>query len=427
MNLKPQVAEITDELVKLSGQGIEIMVIKMNWTEDLKILQPFTAREDLIRAAAEAATRIVGGDQIHDDLWMDKPQSFSSDQGSKLLRDAEKGARAAYRTVERQRFETAMGGLLTVCTMMQSAPGRKSVLLISNGIPDLSSSSASNILEGDKSGREMLDAIHVRDQEGYANVRIFDPFGIMKDRTFDSAEDVLGELIRFANTNGISIYALDPGVFSRSSRTGTSEYSQTSEAAGRTFVEEENSNQIQNLRLLAEGTNAVLFRGSEKCARMDAVLNNDLASAYLLTYVPGREKADGAYHAIAVRLARKGADVRARKGYRDETPEDMARNRLISAYYAPDLFKQVPFAGEFLPFAVGKGRSQLWMSIALPTRELFLQDGLSGSLTLDLHVWMKKAGEKSYGGKISLPFTVDAAFLDNARKRSFLWLSLIHI
>ncbi|MHB8055288.1 MAG: hypothetical protein ACYDH3_08580, partial [Candidatus Aminicenantales bacterium] len=114
-------------------------------------------------------------------------------------------------------------------------------------------------------------------------------------------------------------------------------------------------------------------------------------------------------------------DHRARKGYRDDKAEDLQRNRLVAAYYAPGLFMQIPFAGEFFPVSTGKGKIQPWMCIALPTRDIFLQDGVSGALTLDLNFWMKKAGEKAYGGKVSLPFAVDEAFLDNVRKRSFLW------
>jgi VWFA-related protein len=419
MNLKPQVAEITDELVKLSRQGIEIMVFKMNWTEDLKILQPFTAQEDLIRKAAETATQTIGGDQIHDNVLLgnvlpDQPTSGTAP-------DQDRGERQAYRTIGRQRFEKALGGLLTVCNMIQNTPGRKSVLLISNGIPDLSSSSSSGILDSDKTGREMLDAIHTRDNEEYGKVRIFDPFGIMKNKEFNTAEDVLKELIRFANTNGISIYALDPGVFSQSSKTGSSEYRLASDSVGRTFVEEEKSKQLQNLRLIAEETNAALFRGSDKYTQMNAVLNGDLNAHYLLSFIPKRKKADGEYHEIAVKLDRKDADIRARKGYRDDTAEDIERNRLVSAYYAPDLFKQLPFFGEFLPFSTGKGKAQLWMSIALPTKDIFLQDEVSGPVTLDLNFWMKKDGDKAFGGKITLPFSVDEAFLDNVRKRAFLW------
>jgi len=402
LNLKPQVAEVAEELVKLSRQGIEIMVVKMNWTEDLQVLQPFTSEESLIRAAAEEAIWTIGGDKIYD-------------------ADGDKRSLLAYRNISLQRFEKTLGGLLTVCTMVRDAPGRKSVLLISGGIPDLSSSSISDVLDGGKEGRDALDAIHVRDQEGYTNVRIFDPFGIMKNRTFDRAEDVILELVRFANTNGISIYALDPGVFSRASKTGTAEYLRATEATGREFVEEEKSKQLQNLRLIAEGTNAALFRGSEKFARMDAVLNGDIGSYYRLDFVPGRKKADGAYHELDVRLGRKGLDVRARKGYRDETAEDLARDRLVSAYYAPDLYKELPFAGEFVPFSSGKGKSQPWMSLALPTREIFPAGMTAGPATLDLHFWVKKAGEKAYGGMLTLPFTVDEAFLENVRKRSFLW------
>ncbi|MCX6564816.1 MAG: VWA domain-containing protein [Candidatus Aminicenantes bacterium] len=419
ISLKQQVGEIADELANLSRQGIEITVLQMNWLEDLRVLQPFTKDEALVRKAAETATGSVGEDGIHEDLW---EGNIREETGTTVTADREKGMRQAYLSVGRRRFEKALGGLLTTCNMIKSSPGRKSVLLISNGIPDLGSSNQSDILNSGLAGRDALDAIHSRDQQDIGGVRIFDPFNIMKNDEFSRSEDVIRELIRFANTNNISIYALDPGVFSKSRISGTSESYMPDGVSANAFVGEEKGKQLQNLRLIAEDTNAVLFRGANKYEKLRLILNADLSAHYQLSFTPKRKNADDRYHEIRVQIDRKGADVRARKGYRDYTEEEAARSRLVSAYYSPDLFKQLPFAGEFQPFHTDKGKTVPWMSIALPTRPLFVdRAGVSASKNLELNIWLKKSGEKAYGGKIVLPFTVDSSFLDRVRKREYLW------
>jgi VWFA-related protein len=312
ISLKPQMGEIADELANLSRQGIEITVLRMNWLEDLRVLQPFSRDEALVRKAAETATGSVGEDRIHEDLWVTKNNVFAANTATQMAEaDTEQRMRQAYLNVGLRRFEKALGGLLTACNMIKSLPGRKSILLISNGIPDLGSSNQSDILGGGLSGREALDAIHSREPQQVSGVRIFDPFNIMKNEEFSQSEDVIKELIRFANTNNISIYSLDPGVFSKSRTSGASEFGEDSKNA---YIGEERGKQLQNLRLIAEDTNAVLFRGANKYEQLRLVLNADLGAYYQLDFTPKRNKADDAYHEIGVKIDRKGAEVRAPTG-----------------------------------------------------------------------------------------------------------------
>lgn len=422
-NVKPQVDELMDALVNLSQQGIEIMILQLDWQKGLEILQPFTSDEELIRKASQASTRSVGEDKIYGDLGVDKIRDPASATDAQAIAQAERGVLQAYLNIERQRFEKVMGGILTACNMVKSFPGRKSILLISNGIPDLSSSNRANILESDKSGREALDAIHNRDQGRIGTLRIFDPFNIMSNKNFRIAEEVIQEVARFANSQNISIYALDPGIFSSSLISGSSEFFSKEDLRPRSLLAEERKNQLQNLRFISEETNAILFRGANKYDNLHLAMNTDLSSYYQLSFIPKRKKADNQYHKIDVEISHRDANVRFRKGYRDYSQEDAQRILLVSAYYSPETFKQLPFEAEFIPFYTDPGTYMPWMGIALPTKELLLERlNAKTSKTFHLNIWLRgKSGEKGFGGKIDLPMKINSSFLDYVRKVDYLW------
>lgn len=422
-NVKPQVDELTNALVNLSQQGIEIMILKLDWQKGLEILQPFTSDEELIRKASQASTRGIGEDKIYGDLRVDKIRDPASDTDTQAIAQAERGTFQAYLNIERQRFEKVMGGILAACNMVKSFPGRKSILLISNGIPDLSSSNQANILESDKSGREALDAIHSRDQGRTGILRIFDPFNIMSDKNFQIAEEVIQEVARFANSQNISIYALDPGIFSSSMISSSSEFFSKEDLRPTSLLAEERKNQLQNLRFISEETNAIFFRGANKYENLHLSMNTDLSSYYQLSFIPKRKKADNQYHKIDIKISRRDANVRFRKGYQDYSQEDEQRILLVSAYYSPEAFKQLPFQAEFIPFCTDSGAYVPWMGIALPTKDLLLERlKAKTSKTFHLNIWLRgKSGEKGFEAKIDLPMKINSSFLDYVRKVDYLW------
>lgn len=85
------------------------------------------------------------------------------------------------------------------------------------------------------------------------------------------------------------------------------------------------------LHVLAENTDGFAVMNSND---LDAGLKriaNDLSSYYLLGYLSTNAKLDGKYHQIKVRVKRPGIDVRARKGYRSPTAEEVAAARTAAA------------------------------------------------------------------------------------------------
>ena len=87
----------------------------------------------------------------------------------------------------------------------------------------------------------------------------------------------------------------------------------------------------EQLRTLASETDgfAVVDPGDLDRGLKRAV--DDLTSYYLLGYASSNAKLDGAVRRISVRVKRAGVDVRARRGYRATTPDEVERGRTTAA------------------------------------------------------------------------------------------------
>jgi VWFA-related protein len=86
-------------------------------------------------------------------------------------------------------------------------------------------------------------------------------------------------------------------------------------------------NRLDSLHTLADATDGMAVQNSND---LDAGLKriaNDLSSYYLLGYLSSNSKLDGKYHTIKVRVKRPGVDVRARRGYRSATAEEVTAAR----------------------------------------------------------------------------------------------------
>jgi VWFA-related protein len=90
-------------------------------------------------------------------------------------------------------------------------------------------------------------------------------------------------------------------------------------------------NRQESLRTMAVATDGIAVMNSND---IDAGLKRmaaDLSSYYLLGYYSTNTKLDGRFRAIKVRVKRAGIDVRARRGYRAATAEEVTTARLAAA------------------------------------------------------------------------------------------------
>lgn len=429
-NLEEGSRKIVDELVSLAEMGNEVMILQMSEGRGLQVLQDFTTDADRIKKALVQASGTI---------WVDKSLDAAKlfqEVGIEATGEMEEGTRYAeklqpvleeeYLYVERTRFEMALGGLLGVANMIKDLEGRKTVLFISDGFPDISAKTLdSKVTESEAAGTvsgARTPQLDIRRET--AQVRVFDPFNILQKKKIMSAEEVVRELIRFANAHNISIYALDPDNFVKSLMLATSEYGPREMVMQSLDLRQKDRiSRVQNLRWLADDTGGASLIGATKYDRFSTIMSTDLNSYYQLSYYPPRKEPDNAYHKIDVKVLRSGCDIRSRKGYTDYSDSEASKIQLVSAYYSPQLFKALPFEAEFVFFQKGPDKFEPWMNIALPTRELFLKkEYAQGSQIFSLIVWIKdkKRGGSAFGGQINIPFKMDSSFQEIIKSTDYI-------
>ncbi|MHB8095834.1 MAG: VWA domain-containing protein [Candidatus Aminicenantales bacterium] len=402
---KKAVQRVADELAAMTKQDTEVMILILDEASGLRIVQPFTDQETLIRDAAGKASASYFPPFQH---LKDYDTGEASIQMSEL-REFEN------RSIKANRLTRMIGGLVASIHMLESLPGRKNLLFVSGGLPDL-----------DRVGSENGLPLTVAKR----SFRVFDPFGILGKTLFWTGSEILKEIIRVANDRNISIYSLDPEVSTKISASGPMAENDVASSDGvysLGAIPGEKFGQLQNLRTLSEKTGAKLLRGADKIESLRQVTANDLSFYYQLSYYPPRSKADKSYHKIEVKLKDgKGVQVKTREGYSDSFIEQSLRVRLAQAYYNPDLFRgKIPFEASFIPFASESGKVQPWLSLALPAQDFFGPRGAEGKKTYEFHFWIKGGDESGrlLAGKVDIPFAMDDAFKERLSSIDFFRLN----
>ena len=399
------------------------MILQLHRRRGFEILQPFTTDEHFIKNAVEKASgniwRLGIDIQLPPEEAEFEPAAKSERESGGLLSAQQrehitKMTRLEYMYIEQQKFEKTIAGLLSSCNMIRSLPGRKSILIISAGIPDLS---PPDMLPKPKLGYGAPDL-------SLENVRVFDPFNILEKKSFKNGEEVIRELIRFANAQNISLYTLDSDIYVKHLFSGSSaEYYQKGQMAHFKTIEGDKKRRVQNLGWLSEQTGADHLRGADKFNRFRQVMSTDLKYYYQLSFYPQRKEADDKYHKIKVKVKRGGVEARFRKGYTDYSKEETNKIGVVTAFYNPSLFKKLPFKAEFIPFSTKSGKYEPWMNIALPSKELFRDRFVEyARKEFNLHIWItdKRSGEKGFGGQINLPFNINSSFMEFIKNIDYL-------
>jgi len=412
---KKTVQRISDELVAMAREDTEVMILVLDEAHGLRMVQPFTDQEELIREAAEKASS---------KKFIPFLEYMDYDGSLMAARYMEKDLRQVSGDLERDLLEMrafehinaasdaltrTMGGLLASIHMLESLPGRKNLLFVSGGFPD-------------------VDSYKIDPERSLPLSRrfiIYDPFGILGNKMFWTGSEVLKEIIRVANDRNISVYSLDPEVASRFAYAGpTAEYFDREGGDSQKDLFNEKYRQLQNLEALSDKTGAKLLRGSDKIESFRQISANEFSGYYQLSYAPPRKKADQRYHKIEVRLRnRKGVQVKTREGYSDSFADQSLRLLLARAFYNPELYEDmVPFEAGFIPFASESGKIQPWMCLSLPVREFFEGRVDAGKKTFEFHFWIK--GDDKTGrmitGRVAVPFEMDGSFKSRLAGLDFL-------
>jgi VWFA-related protein len=193
---------------------------------------------------------------------------------------------------------------------------------------------------------------------------------------------------------------------------------------------------LESLRTLADGTDGMAVLNNNDLDLGLKRISNDLSSYYLLGYYSTNASLDGKYHTIKVRVKRAGVDVRARRGYRSPTAEEVAAARTAAAAPVPPaeaavstamtslsrLRPDTRFSMNAVPIAAPgtKAVSLVWIAGELPGGTAGRSWSQGGTVDLDLKAGTVTstaqvtlaAGERTFAIPVKLPTPVESGALD---------------
>jgi VWFA-related protein len=154
-------------------------------------------------------------------------------------------------------------------------------------------------------------------------------------------EQFLIDIMNEANRSNATFYPIDPrGLVAVETGAGSGVPLQVDAQLRRTHQ--------NSMRTLADATDGLAVMDTND---LDAGLRriaDDLTSYYLLTYSSTNAKTDGGFRALKVRVKQPGIAVRARRGYRAASAEEVARARKAASAPAVDSATPVSAAMEAL-------------------------------------------------------------------------------
>ena len=193
---------------------------------------------------------------------------------------------------------------------------------------------------------------------------------------------------------------------------------------------------LDSLHTLADATDGMAVQNNNDLDVGFKRIANDLSSYYLLGYLSSNSKLDGKYHTIKVRVKRPGVDVRARRGYRSATEEEVASARKAAnppttsskdaaTTAMAGLSRLRPdwrFSMNAVPMAAPGSTqiSTIWISGEVPTGEAGRPWTNGGTIALDIRAGEATAtarvplaaGDRSFVVPVKLPTPVSSGALD---------------
>jgi len=387
------------------------MILELDEKKGMKILQDFTSDEELIAQAVNKASGNIWVEKSSDTLStpgiLERPDSGKYHRSDSAFTRFVEISRYAYQFETRARFEKTINSLLTLLNMIKDYPGRKPVLYISGGVPALS-------FEELYSDRDM--DIAIARSEVVAS-KVLDPFRVLQKSGRRGGYRIINDLIHFANSYNITFYSLDPDNYLKYVLPDMAFDNFPRQAD----IAEIKLNELTNLKFLALDTGGAAMHGANKFESFQKIIDRDMTYYYELSYYPERDKADGKYHKIKVKVNRPGIKIRFRKGYYDYSEEQRESLIFASASYNPSLFNQIPFNARVVPFINRKNECILWMNLALPVQELILRDSEAREMKiLKLNMWVEDLKkEDTFSTQVNIPFVLTPSFLDRLKNSKY--------
>jgi len=185
------------------------------------------------------------------------------------------------------------------------------------------------------------------------------------------AVEQLEELTRAANSANTSIYALDPTLVTEGYRRRRSSDIRRRIGPADDFLNDPFDSRVErfnalrdSLRVTARSTGGIAYPFTTRVGAALEEIRKDVERYYLLTYARGPER-DGSYRKVKVETTRPGVTIRARAGYTDYSPEQLALLRASSDLVLPEISDtpELPFAAYGSWADDGRPRLQLALDL----------------------------------------------------------------
>jgi hypothetical protein len=167
------------------------------------------------------------------------------------------------------------------------------------------------------------------------------------------------DILRLAQESNVSFYPVDP----RGLVVFDTELGGLERTLGPIADNTQLRGRLETLRTMAVATDGIAVVDSNDLDRGMKRVSDDLSSFYLLGYYTTNTKLDGTYRRIAVKVTRPGVAIRARRGYRAASAEEIAKAARVE-----------PLAAEGpAGFEASLSRELGTLSRAVPNEELHLR------------------------------------------------------
>jgi VWFA-related protein len=398
------------------------MVFELSETEGMRILQPFTSEETLIANAVDMASGSIWVEKSADALSVPGILAQTDPSLEKRGLDGfdlgkfQKSQEHMYEFQSRNRFAKSINSFLSVMNVIKDYPGRKSVLLISGGFPALS-------FERIYAGEGIESTLPMAQVSAS---KILDPFKVLQKTKSRDGDQILTDLIRFANSHNITFYTMDPDNYLRYvlpdiAYDNFPRKMHSLDSTAFDNIAEIKKHEQSNLKYIAKDTGGIYLLGEKKFDNFQKAVSRDLGNYYELSYTPQKKKADGKYHKIDVKVKKPDININFRKGYFDYTDGQKESLLFASAAYNPSMFKEIPFEARANSFVKGKDKYTLWFNVALPMKKIITNDyDWDKTKILKLGIWIDETGgDSSLKSEMAIPIVLTPNLLERLRRIQF--------
>jgi len=291
----------------------------------LQVIQDFTDDPKRILQAARQSRPESSADRTADDLTADLLAS-APDLGDDIANGMQHNAIMLMQDkAQENRAEITGRAMELIAKHLQGLPGRKKLIWISSSFAaqatDVRSHNGRDTIEHKEFSREIEKAVHA------------------------------------LNDANVAVYPIDPKPVSFFEDTG--------------FFRPG----IDAMNLFAGGTGGRAFYVINDVAKAIKTAVEDTEITYALGFYPGDIKLDGSYHSLSVKVARKGVDLRARKGYfatdLKQPTEKQTMESLRDIFATPLEATGIGMVARLVPYARRAGVQNLTLTFNL--QELHLE------------------------------------------------------